>query len=115
MPKIAFAVPIYPGATGEYRRFIKELQTARREEYVEARRNMGIKKVMLWVQHAPQGELLITYYECEDVDRMVEGLSSSERPFDVWFREQVKKFHGVALEKGPGGSPPELILEIETE
>ncbi len=114
MPKVAFAIPIYPGETEEYRQFIRDLQGSRREEYVEARRNMGIKKVMLWIQHTRQGDLLITYYDCEDVDRMVEGLSASERPFDVWFREQVKKYHGVALEKGPGGDPPELILEVET-
>jgi hypothetical protein len=112
--KVAFATPIYPGETEEYRRFIEELQTTRRDEYVEARRNMGIKKVMLWVQHTRRGDLLITYYECEDLDRMAEGLSSSQRPFDVWFREQVKKYHGVALDKGPGGDPPELILELET-
>jgi L-rhamnose mutarotase len=114
MPKVAFAVPIYPDKAEEYKRFIQELQGTRRDEYVEARRNMGIRKVMLWVQHIRGGDLLITYYECEDLDRMVEGLSSSQRPFDVWFRDQVKKYHGVALERGPGGSPPELILEVET-
>jgi L-rhamnose mutarotase len=114
MPKVAFAVPIYPDKSKEYKRFIQELQSTRRDEYVEARKNMGISKVMLWVQHTRGGDLLITYYECEDLDRMVEGLSSSQRPFDVWFRDQVKKYHGVALEKGPGGSPPELILEVET-
>lgn len=114
MPKVAFAVPIYPEKAGEYKRFIEELQGSRREEYVEARKNMGISKVMLWIQRTRGGELLITYYECEDVGRMVEGLSSSGRPFDVWFRDQVRKYHGVALEKGPGGNPPEMILEVET-
>lgn len=115
MPKIAFATPIYADKTGEYRQFIEELQSARRDEYVEARRQMGVKKVMLWIQHTRRGDLLITYYDAEDIGRLVEGLSSSERPFDVWFREQIQKYHGVALEKGPGGTPPELILEIETD
>lgn len=115
MPKVAFATPIYPDATDQYRQFIHELQVTRRDEYVEARKRMGVRKVMLWIQHTRQGDLLITYYDCEDLDRMVEGLASSERPFDVWFREQVRKYHGVALEKGPGGDPPELILEVETE
>ncbi len=114
MPKVAFAVPIYPDRVQEYKQFIRELQEARRDEYVEARRSMGIRKVMLWVQHTRRGDLLITYYDCEDVGRMVEGLASSQKPFDVWFREQVERFHGVALEKGPGGDPPELILELET-
>lgn len=114
MPRVAFATPLYPGETQEYRQFIHELQVTRREEYVEARRNMGINKVMLWVQHTRRGDLLITYYDCEDIKRMVDGLANSQRPFDVWFREQVEKYHGVSLE-GPGGDPPKLILEVDTQ
>lgn len=115
MPEIAFVRPIHPDKTEEYKRFIHDLQVSRREEYVEARRLMGVKRIKLWIQRTRRGDLLITYYDVEDVDRLEEGLTSSQRPFDVWFRERVREYHGVSLEEGPQGAPPELILDLATD
>lgn len=114
MPEIVFARPIRPDMTEEYKQFIHDLQSARREEYVETRRNMGVKRIKLWIQHTSGGDLLITYYDVEDIGRLEQGLTSSENPFDVWFREQVEKYHGVSLDEGPKGSPPEMILDLDT-
>jgi hypothetical protein len=42
--------------------------------------------------------------EADDIPRAMEGVASSDDPFNQWFRERVEDVHGIDLQSG---SPPQ--------
>ncbi|MGH8571786.1 MAG: hypothetical protein ACREX8_04305 [Gammaproteobacteria bacterium] len=50
------------------------------------------------------------YLEADDLfETAMQGVGSSQEPFDQWFRERMKEVHGIDLaEPAP---PPEQIID----
>jgi hypothetical protein len=108
MGSFAFGAPILPGKEDACRQFAQELTGPRRSEFEASRRRLGLTTERLYLQHTPQGALLIVYGEG---DRLPEGLATSQDPFDVWFRQQNQDILGVDLTQVPPGPPSEQIFE----
>lgn len=51
--------------------------------------------------------------EADDLDATFKTVATSDEPFDRWFRDHVRRVHGIALEDG--FAPPEPILDFRTE
>jgi hypothetical protein len=114
MPSIAFAAPLLPGKTEQDREDIRSCAPGgeRHATYEASRARHGITTEAVWIQPTPAGDLAVVYIEADDLHAAFAGLGSSQDPFDVWFREQVRDVHGINLEDG--FPPPEQILDFRS-
>lgn len=113
MPSIAFAAPILPGKTEQDREDMRSCAHGERQAAYEASRvRHGIVRESVWIQATPDVDLAVVYIEADDLPAAFAGLGSSQEPFDVWFREQVRDVHGINLEDG--FPPPEQILDFHS-
>ncbi len=97
MRATAFAATILPGKVEAWRELWDEIQSVRREEHEESRRELGITKEAIRLQHTSQGEMAVMYLEAEEPEKIFERLATSDSPFDRWFREWILEIHGVDL------------------
>ncbi len=113
MPSMAFAAPLLPGKTDQDREdMLSCAQGERRAAHRASRVRHGISREAVWIQPTPMGDLAVVYLEADDLSAALAGLASSQEPFDVWFREQVREVHGIDLEDG--FPPPEQVLDFRS-
>jgi len=65
----------------------------------------------VWIQRAPGGDVAVIYLEADDLSAALSMLGTSAEPFDRWFRDHVRRTHGIALEQGL--TTPELVLDFD--
>ena len=111
MASLASAFPILPGRTEHWKHFSQEMVGPRRSEYEASRKRLGVTREVAYLQQTPQGDMAVVYLEAQDIPRVFEGMGSSQEPFDVWFREQVKDIHGLDLAQPLPGPFPEAIVD----
>jgi hypothetical protein len=98
MQSMAFAIPITPGKTEDWREWSREIEGPRWEEYLASRKRLGIAVERAYLQHTPHGDFNVVYLEGEDLGRSFQALATSQEPFDVWFRQSAKDlFSGLDL------------------
>jgi hypothetical protein len=102
MSELMFAMPIVPGKEGLDRQTLDEMVGSRREEFEAALRDAGLRRQMVWHQQTPQGTMAVVYVEGDDAAAGLQKFSSSDAPFNAWFRDQMKEVHGVDIS---GGAP----------
>ena len=105
-----FAMPLVPGQAATVRRMHQEALGARRGEYEESRRRLGITEERAWIQSTPMGDMVLVYLEAEDPQRALQGMAESQEPFDVWFRQYIQDAHRVDITREQA-SPPEPAFE----
>jgi hypothetical protein len=106
------AFPILTGKTEAGREFAKTVMGPKRNEFSQALKKEGISKESWFLQQTPHGDMIIVYFEADDVEKAFEVLANSKDPFFVWFKEQVKSVTGLDLEGPSGGKPPEEIVHM---
>jgi hypothetical protein len=111
VPSIAFMAPVVPGKEDLDHSTLEEVQGDRRPEYEASRKRMGITREAVWHQETPDGTVAIVYIEADDVGAAMQGVATSQEPFDVWFRERLNEIHGFDLAEG-GGTPPHQVADI---
>jgi L-rhamnose mutarotase len=89
MTHYALTAPIKNGKTASFKTLLHEMQTTRERELKDSRKRMGIEKEEVWLQHTPNGDFAVIYWECKNPDQAMKAMMSSEEPFDKWFREKV--------------------------
>ncbi|MDQ3927686.1 MAG: DUF6176 family protein [Chloroflexota bacterium] len=104
-------VPILPGKSETFREAVASIRQERRSAHQESRKRLGIYAERVWIENTPQGDLLLGYFEAEDLQRVFTGLATSQEPYDVWFRELNKEIVGVDLSQPLPVPPPELVLD----
>ena len=107
----AVVFPILPGKTAEWRSFVAQLEGARKAEWAESRKRVGVRE-RAFLQPTPMGDLVIVTLEGDDPGRSFGQMVSATDPFSLWFIERVKAIHGVDLAT-PMASPSELVLDTE--
>ena len=96
MPSTVFAVPILPGKTDAWKSAVAEMTGPRRNEYIEARRNLGITKEVVCLQQTPHGDFVCVYLEAANVSHILQDMMEATDPFHRWFVESVlKEVHGL--------------------
>lgn len=110
MATMAIALPCLPGWADELRKTAAEISGPRRQEFEDFHRRAGLSAERWFVQQTPQGELCIVVLEGDPMGA-IGALASSNQPFDVWFRDSVKKVHGVDFAQPLPGPPPEVVFE----
>ena len=107
--EIVLVLPILPGKSEAWRRFIQEIQGSRRSDYEASRRRLGMFAERTWISTTAQGEQAIIIIEVEDPEQSLRELSNSETPFDVWFRQQIIKLNGVDLRQALSKLLPDRV------
>jgi hypothetical protein len=110
MALMASAFPILPGKTDDWRRFMGELNGARRSEYVASRKALGVHERSFF-QPSPMGDFVIVTLEGDDPGRAFAKFAASTDPFSTWFLAQVKELHGFELAEVLQGPMPELAVD----
>ncbi len=112
MQSLAFALPVTPGKTEEWRQWSLDMLGPRRNEYQASRSRMGINTERAYLQHTPQGDMVIVYLEGDDIVRSFQSFATSQDAFDVWFRQRAKDlFSGLDLSQPPPGPLSELVFD----
>jgi hypothetical protein len=112
MASLAFALPLTPGKTDEWRRWSAEIEGPRHAEYEASRRRLGVTVERAYLQHTPQGDFNVVYLEADDLARAFAGVATSQDPFDVWFRQRAKElFSGLDLAQPLPGPHAELVFD----
>jgi hypothetical protein len=114
MQSVAVSLPLLPGQTEANRSALASCWLgARKEAFEDARRRAGIVREAVWIQPAPNGDLGVIYVEADNLADAFTMLSTSAEPFDRWFREHVRRVHGVALEQLVRST--ELALDFDVD
>jgi hypothetical protein len=101
MATVAFGLPILPGKTEAWRRFVQELHGCRRPDYIESRRRLGINREGFWLTHACCGDVVVTLVDADAPAQLFARLAASVHPFDRWYQRQLLELHGLDLTR-PG-------------
>src|SRR5438034_4489663 len=95
MASLAMTLPLLPGKTEDWKRWVQEMAGARLSEFQASRKRLGITREESFLQQTPQGDMAILYIDAEDIVHVFQGLALSQDPFDVLFRQQTREFFGL--------------------
>ncbi len=112
MALMAFAAPILPGKTQQWRRFVEELNGPRRKEYEDARRRQGVRE-RAFLQSTPQGDVVIVTMEGDDPMESFRRFAATNDPFTRWFNQQVTEIHGLGLNQIASQPAPQMMVDSE--
>ena len=110
MALMAVAFPIAPGKTDDWKRFIAELNGAKRADFVASRKGIGARE-RTFLQPTPMGDLVVVTLEGDNPAQSFGKFVSSTDPFTLWFLQQVKDIHGIDLTQAASGPMPELVID----
>ena len=111
MALMAIALPILPGKTPEWRKFIEELNGPRHQEFADSRRQAGVHE-RTFLQQTPMGDLVIVTLEGDDPGRSFGQLMTGTDAFSKWFGEHAMAAHGD-LPMPTAGLPSELVADSD--
>ena len=96
----ARVLPIRPGKTKQCQQFIADLTSTHATKFAESQQAEGITEEHFFLQADAKGDVLIVYNNGDPIKRehMRQVRAGSDDPFDVWFREQFREVHGIALD-----------------
>ena len=97
MSSISFVVPVLQGKEQAVREWMDAMAGARREEYQSAWKNAGFTRHAIWQQQTANGTVDVVYLEADDIPAAMQDITTSEEPFQRWFRERVLDVHGIDL------------------
>ena len=88
---------------------MSEVKGARKSEYEESRKRMGVTREVVSLQSTPQGDYVVVCLEAADPNTVVTRYLTSDAPFDRWFAETVLKgIHGMDASQKP--PPPNQVF-----
>jgi hypothetical protein len=106
----AIAIPILPGKEEEWKKWHNELRTSRHDDFARSREKLKVHE-RTFLQHTPMGDLVIVTLEGDDPQGAFAQFAAADDEFTRWFKEGVKRTHGVDLTQPPPGPLPELIVD----
>ena len=93
---MALCAPLTPGETDRARAFVADAY--HRDEFTASRRRLHVSEELITLQSTPQGDLVGIYIEGDDPQKGNAGFAASQEPFDLWFKEELKKIFPPAID-----------------
>jgi hypothetical protein len=104
---MALCAPLAPGATERARAFVADAYN--RDAFTASRRRLNVSEELLTLQSTPEGDIVGIYIEGDDPAKGNAGFAASQDPFDLWFKEELKKIFPPAID---WSKPVEGVEEI---
>lgn len=101
--------PILPGRTEACRRFVQEMCDGRGDAYAASRTALGIDEERIWIHETATAGTVIILLETASPDDVLQALATSQRPFDCWFRQELRNVSGLDLAEARHKLMPELV------
>jgi len=111
MAATATVFHILPGKTPECLEFNRIVTGDRHADHEASRYRLGITLERAWVETTNAGDVLILYYEAENLERAFQLLTESNDPYDLWYKERFLAITGVDLNHFEAFEPGELVFE----
>ena len=111
MASLAMALSLLPAKAEEWRRWTQEMAGLRLGEFQASRKRLGITREASFLQQTPQGDMGVLSIEADDIAQALQGLATSQDPFDALFRQQTLQFFGLDLTQPPPGPLPATIFD----
>ena len=86
---------VLPGKTHEYVDFVCDVREGRAAEHAASRQAAGIEVERAWLEPTASGDVLIMYFEGDDLTKSVRMLAESKSDYDVWYKERLADITGV--------------------
>ncbi len=93
---MALCAPLAPGATERARAFVADAY--HRDEFTASRRRLHVSEELITLQSTPQGDIVGIYIEGDDPQKGNAGFAASQEPFDLWFKEELRKIFPPAID-----------------
>lgn len=98
---LTVVLPLLPGQSEPWRRFLQELHTSRHTAFDMARQRWGLQSLTLWLTAGQAGAVVVAQVVlATDLADVEERFARAQAPFDRWFAEQASMLHGVDLRRG---------------
>jgi hypothetical protein len=110
MAIFAIAVPVLANKASQLQTLIGQLTGAKKADFAASRKNLGVRE-RTFLQHTPQGDLIIVTLEGDDPAGAFAKFGQGSDPFTQWFKGQVKDIHGVDLDAPPPGPLPTQVVD----
>lgn len=115
MPLVVRAFPVLPGKEEDIRRLAAEMAGPRRRDAEQFYKSFGIIRESWHYQETPHGPLVIGVTEVdEEPEVKAREYADSIRPFDSWFKDQVRNLTGIDPSIQPLGPPTEVIFDTKS-
>ena len=109
---VAMAIPILPGKTGDWKKFVAELNGNRFQDFVASRKRLKVRE-RTFLQQTPAGDFVLVTLEGDNPQAAFADFSTGTDDFTKWFLSNVKTIHGMDLTQPPPGPMPELVIDSE--
>jgi hypothetical protein len=97
----AFAVPIKPDKTEEWKAWTEELAGARKADLDALNERHGLTTHAVWLQENPDGsQIVVVVIDGPGAPTFLQNLATSDDEVDTWFRSKVHEVHPMDL-SGP--------------
>jgi len=110
MAMLAMAIPISPGKTDQWKKFVGELNGPRFEDFKASRRKLGVHE-RTFLQQTPMGDFVVVTIEGADPAGAFARFGQGTDDFTKWFLKQAQEIHGIDLTAPPPGPLPELVID----
>ena len=107
MAIFAIAVPVLANKASHLQALIGQLSGAKKADFAASRKKLGLRE-RAFLQHTPQGDLIIVTLEGNDPAGAFVKFGQGTDPFTQSFKAQVKDIHGIDLDAPPGQLPTPL-------
>ncbi len=107
----AIAVPVLEAKVDAWKAWVQECMGPQREEFDDFNVRMGLTLHRAWLMQSRQGPQMIVVFDGPGADSFLQKMSTSQEPFDRWFRERISEYHGIDFSRPDILSPAELFLD----
>ena len=111
MCTLVIAAPILPGKVEAWRRLCQEMEGRRQNGHEESRQQLGIASEAMWLLRTPRANVAVVRIEAAEPEHLLSRLAVSDRPFDRWFKEQLRHVCGLDLRPALLGPTLELVFD----
>ena len=112
---LAFIAPQLPGKLEAGRAFFREAFVARGAQLAESRRALGQNVEVVTLNSNPMGDFVCVYLEGKDPVEGNRGFAASTRPYDAWFKDQLKGLFPPEIDFSQPLPPVKQIFDYVAE
>src|SRR5450432_1212048 len=96
----AITIPVLPGKTAQFKKFIAELNGNRQSDFIKSREKLNVRE-RTFFQATPMGDFVIVTLEGPDPVASFKAFGAVNDEFSNWFAKEVKEIHGLDLKNPP--------------